>query len=328
MEITGLSVFIAVFSLVLLAVPGFILAKLKMLPQSATEAFSTFVLYISQTLLIFMSFQKSYYSKEIGLNMVYCAVLTAVIYILMAGLLLLVVKNKNHDAKKDCVRYASIFSNSGFMGIPFLQALYPTNQEVIIYAGAVLAVFNILNWTLGIFLITGDRKEISIKKIVTNPVIIGLVLGFALFIIVKKPMTEVAPDNSNLNQFITKIFESLNSIANTVTPLSMAVIGMRLAHVELKQLFLDKWAYITAFLKLFVMSFLTIILVAWLPIPEQVKYVLFFLNSMPTAASATLFAVKFNRDSKSSSVFVLLSTILSIVSLTVMFMLFKLIIGS
>ncbi len=331
MEISFLDVFITVFSLVIMAVPGYILVKTKLLSESASGALSTFVLYASQTLLVFMSFQKGGYTPKIGVNMLWCLLLTAVVYIAMACIMYICVRNKKKEARLDVVRYASVFSNAGFMGFPLLQALYGGNQplyaEVMLYAAAVVAMFNILNWTLGVFMMTGDRKEISLKKIFLNPVIIAVVLGFIFLVTIQKPLYAIAPEGSQLDSVITKILDALNSIGQTVTPLSMAVVGMKLANVSLKDLFLDKWAYVTAFFKLIVMSLLTILVVAWLPFEQPVKYVMFFLMSMPSAASATLFAVKFNKASQSATVYLLLNTVLSIVTVSVMFLLFKFIVG-
>lgn len=330
MQIGFLDVFITVFSLVIMAVPGYILVKTKLLPESGSGPLSTFVLYASQTLLVFMSFQKDNYTPQIGVNMLWCLLLTAVVYIAMACIMYLCVRNKNKEARLDCVRYASVFSNAGFMGFPLLDALYSGQEilgEVMLYAGAVVAMFNVLNWTLGVFMMTGDRKEISLKKIFLNPVIIAVVIGFVLLVTIQKPLYDVAPEGSTVDSIVTKLLDKLNDIGQTVTPLSMAVIGMKLASVNLKELFLDKWAYVTAFFKLIAMSLLTILIVAWLPVAEPVKYVMFFLMSMPSAASATLFAVKFNKDSKSASVYLLLNTVLSILTVSVMFLLFKAVVG-
>ena len=244
----------------------------------------------------------------------------------MACIMYLCVRNKNKESRLDCVRYAGVFSNAGFLGFPLLQALYGGTAflaEVMLYGAAVVAMFNVLNWTLGVYMMTGDRKEISLKKIFLNPVIIAVVIGFVLLITIQKPLYDVANASPKLDSVITKILDSFSAIGNTVTPLSMAVIGMKLATVNLKDLLLDKWAYVTAFFKLIGMSLLTILIVAFLPVADSVKYVMFFLMSMPTAASATLFAVKFNKDSKSASIYLLLNTVLSIVTVSVMFLLFK-----
>ena len=81
------------------------------------------------------------------------------------------------------------------MGLPFLQSLFTDaslQAELVIYCAVILAVFNILNWTFGVYIITGDKKEISLKKVLLNPVIISVVLSLAVFFIMQKPLVEMA----------------------------------------------------------------------------------------------------------------------------------------
>ena len=118
-----------------------------------------------------------------------------------------------------------------------------------------------------------------------------------------------------------KIMGSIDIIGNLVTPLSMTVIGINLAKVKVKELLLDKWAYISCFFKLIVMSVLTMLIVAFLPIDNVVKYLMFFLLSMPSATSTAMFSVKFGGDGKSASVMVLLSTVLSILTIPLLYLL-------
>ena len=195
--------------------------------------------------------------------------------------------------------------------------------EAIMYSAVVIAVFNILSWTLGVYIITKDKKNISIKKILLNPTIIAVILGFAVFMIAKVPLISIAQDNSVLDQIITKLMESVNLIGNAVTPLSMFVIGMKLASVKFKQLLLNKHAYISSLLKLVVMSLVVMLIVAFLPISPIIKYTLFFLMSMPSATSTTLFAVRFKGDAENGAVMVLLSSILCVATIPLMFLVFS-----
>ena len=112
----------------------------------------------------------------------------------------------------------------------------------------------------------------------------------------------------------------LNIISETVTPISLTVIGIKLANVDLKRLFLDIRAYLAVFFKNFVMPVIAIFITAFLPIPSAVKYTVFFLLAMPSATSTVLFSVKFGADADFASVCVLLSTVLSIIFIPLLFL--------
>lgn len=328
MQVDFLSVLITVLSLVILAVPGFILGKMKMLPKKASDAFSTVVLYVCQTALVFMGFQKEPYRPEIATNMLIVFGLAVAIHLIMIAVMYLCFRNKSKSAKQNVVRYAGVFGNCGYMGMPFLQSLFPGNGEVLIYCAVVLAVFNILNWTIGVYMMSGNKKDMSVKKILLNPVIIAVVLGFAVFMIAKVPIVDIIAGNpsengSILDSILTKFVGSINFLGDMVTPLAMIIIGIRLANVNLKQLFLDKWAYIVCFFKLVVMSLVTMLVVAFLPVDNMVKIAMFFLLSMPCATSTAMYAIKFNGEGDCASVFVLLTTIMSILTIPLMFLLFS-----
>ena len=327
MQISFLNVLITVFALVILAVPGFLLVKTKILSPKADAPLSALVLYGCQPVMVFMSFQKTSFTPEIATNMLIVAGLAFAAQLLMIGVVYLLIRNRGDKVKRNCVRFASVFSNCGYMGLPFLQALFSNSGslagEILIYGGIVIATFNLLMWSIGVFMITGDKKQMSIKKALLNPTVIGLILGIIVFLTVRTPFVELPAPNTDLSLFVTKLMQSLNFVSETVTPLSMIVVGVKLASVNLKELFLDKWAYFACFNKLIVMSLLVMLLVAFLPVDATVKYAVFFCLSMPSATGTVMFAVNFGGDGKTASVIVLLSTIFSIITIPLMFLLFS-----
>lgn len=324
MEIKFIDVLITVIFLILLAAPGFIFAKLKMLPEKAAETVSVIVLYCCQSVLVITSFQKKAFDPQIGLNMLWVALIALCVHFIMFAILKLVFIGKSADDKVRVMKFASVFSNCGFMGFPFLQSLFSHNvellSEIMIYGAVIIAVFNLLTWTFGVYIMTGDKKQVSFKKIALNPVIISLIIGFVLFVVLPCPIVDLAADGSTLDSIFTKLMQSMNYLADMVTPCSMIVIGIRLANVNLKQLFLDKRAYISAFFKLIVMSLVAILAVAFLPVDVTVKYAIFFLLSMPSATNTAMFAVKFGGDGDFASVCVLLSTTLSVITIPLLYM--------
>lgn len=331
--ISPIDVFITVFSLVLLIIPGFILAKTKLLGEGADKALSNVVLYCAQPLLVFTTFQKKFES-EIAVNLVIVLALALVIHLLMLGFVYLVIRNRSKDPKKDAARFASLFGNVGYLGIPFIQTLYKNMPEqmglMLVYCSSILFVFNIFNWTVGVVMYSHDKKDVSPKKILLNPTIIGCILGFLMFFVIQKPMVDWAGVGVGVNALdsaLEKIMDGLNSLAQLVTPLSMIVIGMKLSQVKIKDLFTSKLAYFASFNKLIVMSLITILCVIFLPIDVNIKNVLFFTLSMPSAAATTLFAVRFKGDGKIASIMVLLSTILSVFTITIMYYFYTLILG-
>ena len=169
MSIGFTDVLITVVFLLALAIPGYVFAKLKMLPEKTSEAISTIVLYCCQSVLVITSFQGQSFEAEIGLNMLYVALLAIAVHMIMFCILKLIFIRHSKEDKIRVVKYASVFSNCGFMGLPFLQSLFQDSTEVLIYGAVIIAIFNILNWTFGVFIITGDKKQVSAKRYCSTP---------------------------------------------------------------------------------------------------------------------------------------------------------------
>ncbi len=328
--ISFLDVLITVIFLLLLAVPGFIFAKTKMFPKTASETLSTIVLYGCQPVLIFTSFQGCAFSSDIAVNMLLVAGIAVAAHLLMFLFVKFLFLKWKEDEKIKLVKYLSVFSNCGFMGLPFLQSLFTDSAlqaELVVYCAVVLAVFNILNWTFGVYIITEDRKQITAKKVFLNPVILAVIVSLGCFLLLQKPLVELTVAGTVAHKIMTKLMSSLQFLSNMVTPLSMFVIGIRLANINVQQLLTDKWAYVATAVKLIAMSFLTMFLVAYLPIDSTIKYTIFFLLSMPCATSGAMMAVQFGKDSDFASIGVVLSTVCSVVSLPLMYLFMNAVLG-
>ena len=323
-------VFITVVFLLILAVPGFIFAKTKMFPKTASETLSVIVLYGCQPILIITSFQGCAYDPNIALNMLVVAGIALAAHLIMFAIVKFAFIRWQADDKVKLVKYLSVFSNCGFMGLPFLQSLFTDaslQAELVIYCAVVLAIFNILNWTFGVYILTEDKKEISVKKVLLNPVILSVLFSLILFFTLQKPVVELVAEGTVGYKILSKLMASLTFLSNMVTPLSMFVIGIRLANINFKQLLADKWAYIATAVKLIGMSFVVMFLVAYLPIASTIKYTIFFLLSMPSATSGAMMAVKYGKDGDFASIGVVLSTICSIVSLPLLYLFMNVVLG-
>lgn len=81
-------------------------------------------------------------------------------------------------------------------GVSFLLALLSLVLAIVIsmlafrkpygmerFAASYVALLNILQWTFGMFMMSGDRHCIRWKKIVTNPIVCSLLVGMVIFLL-------------------------------------------------------------------------------------------------------------------------------------------------
>jgi predicted permease len=170
---------------------------------------------------------------------------------------------------------------------------------------------NVLGWTVGSAIIAQDIKYMSLKKVFVNPAMIGV--GVALLIYV-----------SGIN-FPAELDSMISAAARMATPLSMIVMGMRLATMDIKNMFTDLRIYLTVAVKQLLMpliAFGTVMLLLFTTkVDVSLLRVFFITCSCPAASIVLNFAEIVGEGQKNAANLVLISTLLSIVTLPVMMLL-------
>lgn len=218
----------------------------------------------------------------------------------VATLLLAMVISQVIFRRHPIENFGTAFSNAGFMGIPLVSAVLGT--EAVFYTSAFVALLNILQWTYGVFVITRDRKQISAKKILTNPVLLSLVAGILLFLLpVRLPGV---------------VTSTVGSIAGMNAPVAMISLGAYLAQTRLKELFTDKTAYASTLVRLLVIPLLTLALL-WLAPKEymDLKLAVLIVAITPVGSNVAIFAQIHNQNYTQAVKSVCLSTLCSIVTM-------------
>jgi predicted permease len=110
-----------------------------------------------------------------------------------------------------------------------------------------------------------------------------------------------------------------------VAPLSMIVIGLRLADMRFLGIFKDKQMFVFLFLRHILLPLATVgvvkILGLILPIAPVVEMAVVIMASAPAATSATMFAEKYDCDAVYVSKLVTVSTLISIVTMPLVLLL-------
>ena len=205
--------------------------------------------------------------------------------------------------------FCSVYSNCGYMAIPLLTAALGTDG--VFYGAAYLAMFTILYWTHGVYVYTGgDKKQISLKKAILNPGVLGTVFSMLLFFgKIKLP---------------TIITDSVGHIANLNTPIAMIILGSYLSRLNFLKVFQNYKMFLVCFLRLILVPLITIGIVKGLQLEETVARAVMICAACPTATVSTLFAHKYGMDATYSSEVVSVYTLLSIITIPLMIVLYQL----
>ncbi len=313
--------------LLVFAVPGYILRKCNLVKSDSMFSLSNILLCFAQPMLIIKAFAVNPITptKGILLNFLYVflfSVAALALTFVIAKLLFPAKKNPSERKKKDILVFIATFSNCAFVGIPFIDMFTGGDSKAMMYVIIFNVAFNLFLWTLGAYLITQDKSQISLRKALLNPCTIASAVGFLLFLV---------PQINVFNMPAVAEFQQIVVYSGNMTaPLSMVIVGVRIAELSPKQLFGDKNIYLAAFARLILSAALTYLLILPFKLGNLFAndpYVLLapvIAMSMPPAASIVAFAEKYDGEKELAAASYATGTILSIVTLPIVLMLIML----
>lgn len=285
-----------VIMLILIAV-GVLCAKLKIISSDTNRELSKFVLQVVNPVVIFMSYQKDYEARLVknllitfALSVLAFAVILAVAYIFV---------RKKDGRHTEVERFSSIYSNCAFMGIPLMSALF--GDEGVFYLTAFITVFNLVVWTHGVIIISGEKNMKEVVKVFYSPTMIAIVLGILTFFMkIKLP---AVPESA------------LNFIKEINTPMAMIVSGVTISATNVPKLLKNARLYFICLVKLIIIPAVLALVMSFFSVDEEVRMTVVVAAASPPAAMCTLFCIKYNKNSVYASEIFTAGTILSVLTL-------------
>ena len=207
-------------------------------------------------------------------------------------------------ARVGVMRFAVIFSNAGFMGLPLEYAIL--GADGVFFGAMYVVVFNIACWTWGVAVMCKGAKTTGLRSILVNPGTVGVAIGLPFFLFSLK-LPEV-------------VGRPLQMMADLNTPLAMIMVGWYLAEADLRPVLCRGAVYGVAVLRLLVVPLAMIgALVgvrACVPALNPVMAVAIVTAvSAPVAALTTVIAARYGRDVTTATGLVSGTTLLSILTM-------------
>ncbi len=287
-----------VLVLFILILIGFFCGKSGLLNRQAIGPMNDLVLYIVNPCVIINSFRREF--DPAYLKGFLIALLSAAIAHATCLILSLVIFRKQEENKRKVLRFATIFSNCGFMALPLLQAL--VGSDGVFYGAAYLVVFNLLIWSYGQYTMAKGTDGFSAKKIVLNPSIIAVVIGLVIFF-----------TSAQLPSLIALPVEYLAALN---TPLPMIIIGFTISRLDLKSMFRPGDELLVYALRLIAGPVLLLGILYLMGIRGPLLIACIVSSSAPVAGLTTMLSIKFHGDEELSARLVATSTLLSILTMT------------
>ena len=214
-----LQTFINVVMIVVLAVPGFALRKARLLPDKAASVLAVVLLYVSQPFLMMSSLFDKAFQPSMLIDFLWVIVFAVALQLAVYFAAKLIFAKTKEDATRRACVACSYLGNVGFMGIPVMQMIFPENGEMVLYTVVYNIAFNAMCWTLGVYAVTGEKKSVKPYKIILNPPTIAVIIALPFFFC-----------NVHIPE---QVLTPISYLGNMTLPLSMIILGIRLADMRL-----------------------------------------------------------------------------------------------
>ena len=311
------------FSMMLI---GYVIWKRNWMDENAYQKLSRIVVNIFNPLLVVYGVAGKSSEGNAGLLLQNLG-FVVLFYVLLWGMgfvILAVLRPRKEEQK--LYRLMTMFSNCGFMGIPVITSVF--GNDSMIYIVFYMLVFNLLIYTYGMNLArkagedmhsvssektgtakssgNGKKSGVQWKRMLNTGVIASL--AAILIFIFQIPLPDIVVDFCDY-------------IGNATIPLSMMMIGISIAKVNLKVIFTNVRIYLFTAVRMVIFPILVILLIKSFITADPVIFGVFVLQlSMPVASIATLIAKENGADEACCTNGIVLSTLLSIVTIPVVCM--------
>jgi len=278
----------------IIVIATLVFAKAFKVQEHESKIISKLLLYFINPCLIIASFNKPFDPIKLK-QLLFTIIVSAVVVFVMILFVTIGCKDKLE-------KVSIVFTNCGFIGIPLIRGVF--GEEGVFFLMGYLIVFNLSLWTYGYSQITGKA---NLKKIITNPNIIAIIIGLTIF------CTQI-----NLPELVIKPVIMIGEL-NTAT--SMILIGLLFANFHPKKEFIPKLIKVS-FFRLVICAILNIavlfVIAKLFPDFPQLKMLLFIVlicSCCPSATSVPSLANIFNQDTSYASLIVSGTSILSMISI-------------
>ena len=181
-------------------------------------------------------------------------------------------------------------------------------NELIVYTSVYAIVMNLFAWTVGSAIIANDLKYVNVKSVFLDPLMISLIIGVAVYVL-RIPIYD-------------SLLDMIMIAGRMSSPLSMLIIGMRLATVDFKKLWSDVRIYLAIAVNQLLMPALVFVAVFLMRgVDPDLRRTLFIISACPAASIVLNYAEVIGSGQKEAANVVLLSTLLSVLTLPVMMLL-------
>lgn len=283
---------------------GFLLNKKNILNENSNKMISSLVVNVTCPLLVIASVCTTDSSNR--QEIIYTLLIGAVIYCLLPIFAKLCIKIMAvKEGEKGTYEFMIIFANTSFMGIPIVQSLF--GDKAVFYTCVLHLPFDLLVFSYGVYIILKDsKKKVDSSFKISEIFNIGMILSVLALIIYLFKI-----------QLPNVLVDTMYTIGNVTTPLSMIVLGSSLATIKLKDIFSDKKVYLLSLIRLLIIPIIVYFVFVNMDISNAILGVATITFGMPVASMAVMLSNEYEGNVELATKTVFITTIVSMVTIPI-----------
>ena len=270
-----LNVLVKVISMMVFMLPGLVGRKINLVTEKDLKALTNVLLYLCTPFMVLSPFFKLERNFVMLVEMGLFFLLFTVLQLLFLLLMWSSVGREKEDFEGRIACVSAGFGNVGYIGMPIALAMFPDEPIVPCFVSVAMISMNMICFTIGEYFVSGDRKFVSVRAALVNPASIGFYVALPLYLL---------GINTKLPACLA---DSITAIGNVCGPLSMIILGIRLASGKFSEIFSNGKAYLASAMKLIAFPLFSWGLLLVFPITPVLRASLVIMSAVP-AASATL----------------------------------------
>lgn len=294
----------------LVMIVGWVIKQLGVIDDHFANVANKYVFKVALPVLLFRDLSKADFYSQFDIKFVgYCAIVTIAMF---GGVWIFTDLLMKDKTMRGSFIQCSCRSSAAILGMAFIQNMYSETGMAPLMIVAAVPLFNVIsvvaltfkaNPVDGVSIEDMPKKD-GIKKaclnIVTNPIIIGIVVGL-LASLVRLQLPAI-------------LDKTVNSISQTATPIALICIGAGFeGRKAIKKI---KPTLVGTFIKLIGLAAIFIPIAVYMGFRNQELMAILIMLASPTTVTSYIMAKNMNNDEVLASSIIVLTTILSSITLT------------
>lgn len=302
--ITTLSQMMVLFLLIFL---GFILVKLKALPENSNTVLSKLENNLFVPALVLGTFVENFTVDKLGTAWKLFLISFVICIFMMFPAIFIARCCSKEQYIRNIYTYGLVFSNFGFMGNAVVSAVFP--ELFLDYLIFTMPLWTMIyTWGVPCLLIPseGERQTIGTKlKAFANPMFVALIIGMLIGIAgIQLPM------------FLTT---TITTTGSCMSPVAMLLTGITVANMDLKRVLSIKSIYVVSLVRLVVFPLLFIGLFCFIPVSETVRVCTICSLAMPLGLTTLVVPGAYGKDTSVAAGMAIVSHLLSAITIPIIF---------